>query len=1134
MSIRKKAMKRIITFVLLLAMAATLVNPLAEINVKASGIGGTELQKDETGPEDPINKTGSNPEGLDLENPTDENESDPADPDLENPTNENESSPTEDIDNLTDQEDNDSDQENLENPANTKEDDQEKDFLEGSADKKTENPQDAEQNSSDEKTESTADDDSESEEEDQERSEKEAASKAAGAFESTPPVIEKVVFDQNQKTVKSDAVISLSVYAYDDSEIKDIRVGMLADNAGDLLEAYPMTWKKGTEDKEYICTYQLDGANVGRLTIASIEVIDEYDNQASYAGVRESGDYKYWVDVEPQVNETIKVKKFDFPDNGKVLTGSYLENLSLETEEGIKDENVWVRFENERGNYISIQLSAQDNNTTHSVFDKSTSYITGSIMNGQSINGKYILKDIYVERGVFGVKTSLIMDNKESYGFTLEEDGTKSNAPVITSVEIDKNKQIVKPGETVSITVSAESSSGAKLAESGGLNFYAAASDIASDAANKYVRLKLDPADNKYHGTLLIEDMYPCEWYVSNIIIHNEGGGDHAEDYSFTEGANYPYYIQVYNGDAFVNPTYEVNVSFWALNESGQYENISNISKENVERRKTLKEIGVTFPTVSSKYQGLTQIGWMDYSGNEVTADTPILENTAYLSIHAKYDKGVWSARYNYPDSTGNWKTAFQPVTFEYGETYGNLVKKAQGYVPEDITKEYPFSNWENDAYQADGDVVSAMGNLHFTAKFSDVNYIQYYREYFNEKGSASGLGVYSIPVKEGTNTADAIKMLNNLALPKMYAGLRFKEWVISSASNNDIVENGQYFRLKAVYENCLVRYILNHTKSEEGTIFCQVAEKGEKVTALTSFDGFGEVTWANAPEKTFVVNDHMTFYGTAESISTDPSKPSKPSKPSSDSKDDAVQQPDSKLPDAAVDRIVQTVNNAEPGEVFEITMGTKTVISREILEAARGKDVTLVLKMDGYTWTVNGMDIQAADLRDIDLRVIKHTSNIPTSTVQALSGGNPTMQITLAHEGNFGFQATLTIGIGAEHSGKYGNLFYHDSAGKMVFINAGPVDSNGNVNLMFSHASDYLIVISDRMMSQADVPEGLMPEGGGNISQNGSMSAANSGVAGKSVNTGDHDTALPWIVVGISMLGIIIFLLKKDVKTQK
>ena len=58
MSIRKKAMKRIITFVLLLAMAATLVNPLAEINVKASGIGGTELQKDETGLEDPINKTG--------------------------------------------------------------------------------------------------------------------------------------------------------------------------------------------------------------------------------------------------------------------------------------------------------------------------------------------------------------------------------------------------------------------------------------------------------------------------------------------------------------------------------------------------------------------------------------------------------------------------------------------------------------------------------------------------------------------------------------------------------------------------------------------------------------------------------------------------------------------------------------------------------------------------------------------------------------------------------------------------------------------------------------------------------------------------------------------------------------------
>lgn len=1121
MKIRKRAVKRIITFVLLLTMVTTLLHPLAEMNVKASG---TETQSEEGGSEGQGNKSAGDQTEVGLANPEEERENDP----------------TVDSNNLTDQKEDDSEKVDLKKQANTKEDDQEKDHSEDSGDKNTEKSQDDLQNSLNKKTEVPADDDSESEEEEQEHTDEKGTSKAARAFEANPPVIEKVEFAQNHTTVESDAEISLSVYAYDESAIKDIRVGISSDNAsnaGSMAVVYPMVWEKGTKDKEYICKYQLDGSNVGRLTIMSIAVVDEHGNQAYYEGISGTDGYQYWVAVKSQADETIKVKTFNFSDNGKVFTDSYIRNLSLETEKEIKDDNVWVRFENENGHYISVQLSAEDSKTTHSIFDQITSHTMGNISNGQSVNGKYTLKDVYVERGIFLVKTSLEMDHKQLYGFTLEMDETQTNAPVITSIEIDKNKQIVKQGETVHITVSAECSSGAKLAESGGLNFQAAATDVDSDVNYKYVSLKLNPSDNKYHGELLIEDMYPCEWYVSNIFIYNDGESDYAEDSSFTEGANYPYYIQVYNGEAFVNPTYDINISFLALNESGEYEVISYISKENVERRKTLRDIGITFPEMSSKYQGLTQTGWIDFLGNEVTADTPILENTAYMSIHAKYDKGVWSAGYNYPDSTGAMRTVFQPIVFEHGETYGDLVKKAQGYMPEDITKEYAFSNWEYVAHQADSDVASAIGNLNFTAKFSGVNYVEYYREYFDEKGSTRGLGVRCIPVKEGTKTADVMKLLNDLELPKMYAGLRFKEWETTSTSNTDTAQNGQYFRLKAVYENCLVRYIINNAKVEEGTIFCQVAEKGEKVTALTSFEGFGKVTWNTAPEVTFVVNDHMTFYGTAESTAADPSnpsKPSKPSKPSSDSRDDEVQQPDSKLPDIAVDRIVQTINSAEPGEAFEITMGAKTVISKEILEAAKGKDVTLILKMEGYTWTINGMDIQAADLRDIDLRVIKYTSNIPSSTVQALSGGNPTMQITLVHEGDFGFQATLTIDIGAEHSGKYGNLFYHDSAGKMVFIDAGPVDANGNVSLTFSHASDYLIVIADRMMSQADVPEGLMPAGGGDISQNGSLSAANDNAAGKSVNTGDHDTALPWIVVSIAMLGIITLSLKKNRKTQK
>ena len=68
--------------------------------------------------------------------------------------------------------------------------------------------------------------------------------------EATPPVIEKVELAQNQTTVKRDAQISVSVFAYDDSEIADIRVGMVLDideshtSSQRYIMEYQVKWRK--------------------------------------------------------------------------------------------------------------------------------------------------------------------------------------------------------------------------------------------------------------------------------------------------------------------------------------------------------------------------------------------------------------------------------------------------------------------------------------------------------------------------------------------------------------------------------------------------------------------------------------------------------------------------------------------------------------------------------------------------------------------------------------------------------------------------------------------------------------------------------------------------------------------------
>ena len=242
----------------------------------------------------------------------------------------------------------------------------------------------------------------------------------------------------------------------------------------------------------------------------------------------------------------------------------------------------------------------------------------------------------------------------------------------------------------------------------------------------------------------------------------------------------------------------------------------------------------------------------------------------------------------------------------------------------------------------------------------------------------------------------------------------------------------------------------------------------------------------------------------------------------------------DIKYPDKAVSVVIEEINSSTPGQTVQLNMNSWTSVPTEILQAAKGKDVNVVLLMDGYSWTINGKDIQTIYNRDhTDLKVTKNTNNIPGSTVTAVAGDNPSLQISLAHEGDFGFKATLSIGVGSEHAGKYGNLYYHDKNGKLVFIDAGQIDSEGNVSLVFSHASDYLLVISDQAMSQINVPENLKPAG---TNQNGAASAVNtnSNVTTRSPKTGDYTAVYPWLLLCAAAAGYTMVYSSRRKRVQK
>lgn len=219
-------------------------------------------------------------------------------------------------------------------------------------------------------------------------------------------------------------------------------------------------------------------------------------------------------------------------------------------------------------------------------------------------------------------------------------------------------------------------------------------------------------------------------------------------------------------------------------------------------------------------------------------------------------------------------------------------------------------------------------------------------------------------------------------------------------------------------------------------------------------------------------------------------------------------------LPKTKIAEIVTEIKSAKTGVTIKVDMDDATVVPKEILKQAQGKDVNVVLEMNGYTWTINGKNIAASDLQDINLEVTRNTNYIPSGIVSAIAGNNPVEQISLTYNGNFGFKADLTINVGKQYYGKYGNLYYYDSDGKMVLMNAGAIDKDGNVTLGFSHASEYAIVITD-------VP----------ASQNQSDGQAQTGQSLSSPKTGNNSVNYLYIMMmlaGTAMFTMLVYGLMK------
>lgn len=189
---------------------------------------------------------------------------------------------------------------------------------------------------------------------------------------------------------------------------------------------------------------------------------------------------------------------------------------------------------------------------------------------------------------------------------------------------------------------------------------------------------------------------------------------------------------------------------------------------------------------------------------------------------------------------------------------------------------------------------------------------------------------------------------------------------------------------------------------------------------------------------------------------------------------------------------IEEIVEEAEPNSTAAIEVAPEdTVIKAEAFEAAKENNITLSLTLDnGVKWVIKAETIGNGVI-DVNINVELNTSNVPAASIDAVAEGKSTMQISLAHNGSFGFEANITIPVAPENNGSVANLFHYNN-GALEFVASATV-SNGEATLPFSHASEYVIVFDDKSMdaSETDTNPGTGASGVGNFAILAGVSAA-------------------------------------------
>ena len=202
----------------------------------------------------------------------------------------------------------------------------------------------------------------------------------------------------------------------------------------------------------------------------------------------------------------------------------------------------------------------------------------------------------------------------------------------------------------------------------------------------------------------------------------------------------------------------------------------------------------------------------------------------------------------------------------------------------------------------------------------------------------------------------------------------------------------------------------------------------------------------------------------------TSAATPTPEATPSPEPTGEATPEPDPGIPNIkgesgkkGWDIIKEEIQKAKKKNTVTVEMNGAAVLESSVLDVMKGKDITVIFYMsDNIIWSIRGTSVTKNAAKDIDLRVELNTENIPDNIIDKVEKKGDITQLSLFYNGDFGFTANLSINIGKENEGRNADLYYYNKdSKKMEWQGEDRVESEGWTTFSFTHASDYVIVLS-------------------------------------------------------------------------